>query len=110
MMLYRTNIVIKKFLLQRSVNISSFTKSICHQNQSHTLLLHRTPLIIANRYFTSFDDKHNRPSVKSNRTAGFLSSIALGGAFLFGKTKYLLAALKLTKATPLISMLLSSGA
>lgn len=37
------------------------------------------------------------------------AALATGGIFLFGKTKYILVALKLTKMTPLISMLLTSA-
>ncbi len=45
-----------------------------------------------------------------SRKVGMLSSIGLGATLLFGKTKYLLVALKVTKAAPLVSMVLSSGA
>lgn len=41
--------------------------------------------------------------------AGILASLGLGASFLFGKTKFLFAALKITKAAPLISMLVTSA-
>ena len=40
---------------------------------------------------------------------GTVASIGAGATFLFGKAKYLLVAAKLTKVTPLLSMILTSG-
>ena len=49
----------------------------------------------------------NKPQQKSR--TGMLISLGLGASFLAGKMKFVLVALKLTKATPLISMVLTSA-
>ena len=49
----------------------------------------------------------NKPQQKSQ--TGMLISLGLGASFLAGKMKFVLVALKLTKATPLISMVLTSA-
>ena len=46
----------------------------------------------------------------SSKGLGPIATIGLGGSFLFGKAKYLFVALKLTKFTPFISMVISAGA
>ena len=56
----------------------------------------------------SSDDKSNpEPEKKSRR--GVLISMGLGASFLFGKMKFVLVALKITKAAPLISMVVTSA-
>lgn len=49
------------------------------------------------------------PTPPKSRT-GMMVSIGLGASFLFGKLKFVLIGLKLTKAAPLISMVISSAA
>lgn len=49
-----------------------------------------------------------RPPTNSSR-GGMIASLGLGASFLFGKTKFLLGALKITKAGPLLSMLATSA-
>lgn len=51
-------------------------------------------------------DRDSKPVVKSK--AGMFASIGLGVSLLAGKAKYALVALKLTKAAPLASMVISS--
>ena len=50
------------------------------------------------------------PPASGNSRAGLIASAALAGSFLFGKMKFVLVGLKLTKAMPLASMVLSSFA
>ena len=50
---------------------------------------------------------HREPDNKKSRM-GMLASIGVGASFLVGKTKYALVALKLTKAAPLVSMIITS--
>jgi hypothetical protein len=47
------------------------------------------------------------PKLRSR--GGMIASAGLGASFLFGKTKFLLGALKITKAGPLLSMLVTSA-
>ena len=51
----------------------------------------------------------DNPTPPKSRT-GMMVSIGLGASFLFGKLKFVLIGLKLTKAAPLISMVISSAA
>ena len=50
---------------------------------------------------------NNKPAPRSR--AGMLVSLGIGASFLFGKMKFVLIGLKLTKAAPLISMLITSA-
>lgn len=52
------------------------------------------------------DDDREDPEKKSK--TGIIASAAVGASFLLGKTKYAFAALKLTKAAPMVSMVLTS--
>ena len=54
------------------------------------------------------EDKKNVEKPKSSKT-GMLISLGVGASFLMGKMKFVLVGLKLTKATPLISMVLTSA-
>ena len=60
--------------------------------------------LITNRGFSG----NSRQPVKPGRK-GALATLGVGASFLFGKTKFLLGALKITKAGPLISMLITSA-
>ena len=53
--------------------------------------------------------EEDEESGKQPSRAGKLGAAAATASVLFGKTKYVLAALKLTKMTPLISMMLTSA-
>jgi len=58
-----------------------------------------------------FSSQSNRPPTNNKRSLGNIAGMAGTGALvLFGKTKYVLAALKLTKLAPLGSMILTVGA
>lgn len=65
-------------------------------------------------YYKPLEDKQHegqqeveKPPQKSR--SGMLISLGLGASFLAGKMKFVLVGLKLTKATPLISMVLTSA-
>lgn len=51
------------------------------------------------------DENHE----KNKKTMGMISGTVVAGSVLFGKTKYVLAALKLTKMAPLASMVITSA-
>eukprot|EP01036_Dinobryon_divergens_P034491 gene34491-44571_t len=53
---------------------------------------------------------NNISGAKKSSKISLLTTVGLGASLLIGKTKYLFVALKLTKAAPLISMVLSSFA
>ncbi len=57
------------------------------------------------RRFSSNDDHEEK--VKKSKL-GMIASVGLGASMLMGKTKYVFVALKLTKAAPLASMILTS--
>lgn len=59
-------------------------------------------------FSTEKDDK-NTPEPKQSRL-GMLATAGVGASFLFGKMKFVLIGLKLTKAAPLASMVLTSFA
>ncbi len=64
---------------------------------------------------SKFNYSHTRPLSggripPQKSKAGMLASLGVGASILLGKTKYVLVALKLTKAAPLASMLLTSFA
>jgi len=51
----------------------------------------------------------NNTENKNKNNFGMFASVIAAGSLLFGKTKYILGALKLTKAVPLVSMVVSSA-
>lgn len=54
------------------------------------------------------DENENRGVTTTSNRTGMIASAALFGSMLIGKTKYLFVALKLTKAMPLVSMVITS--
>eukprot|EP01035_Chromulina_nebulosa_P027887 gene27887-36733_t len=62
------------------------------------------------RHFSTSNDPNNISGAKKSSKISLLTTVGLGASLLIGKTKYLFVALKLTKAAPLISMVLSSFA
>jgi hypothetical protein len=50
-------------------------------------------------------DQDNRPPPKKEEKSkwGVIASVGMGATFLLGKAKYVLVAMKLTKAAPLLS-------
>ena len=64
------------------------------------------------RCIRSFSDQQQRERERERqpkRNAGRLGAAAAAASVLLGKTKYVLAGLKLTKMTPLVSMVLTSA-
>ena len=57
------------------------------------------------RYLSSRKDQKGKPD-----RFGYLASAAMGASVLFGKAKYLVVALKITKLGPLLSMVMTSFA
>lgn len=70
--------------------------------------LQPAPLFLSTRRYSS--QKPTDEDQKQSRLMRVGGSLALGASVLLGKTKYVLVALKLTKAAPLVSMLLTSFA
>lgn len=68
----------------------------------------RGPTTVCGIQTARFSTDRRQPDPKSGRN-GVLASLGLGASFLFGKTKFLLAALKITKVGPLLSMLATSA-
>lgn len=65
-------------------------------------------LFLCSRNYSENSDK--KPTPPTQNRIGLLASVGLGASLLMTKTKYVLVALKLTKAAPLASMVLSSFA
>lgn len=82
-------------------------RQICTIRKSFAQRASMAPFNI-NIKFMSSEKRGGKDDEKGSRR-GALATIGLGASLLLGKTKYLLAALKITKAAPLISMLLTSA-
>lgn len=93
--------VLRPLKLKHVINL--YERNICRP-----ILRSQFPLTIQRCFSDQRRDEGN--DKMQSRKVGMLSSIGLGATLLFGKTKYLLVALKFTKAAPLVSMVLSSGA
>lgn len=98
---------------------------ITHTNKLHICGISQVNCVITRNhsFFSSNKDfRRNKPpiseQIKQNinrvlmhrKNVGSLATIGLGASLLFGKAKYVLVGLKLTKLTPLISMMISTGA
>lgn len=74
--------------------------------------LHARPSCLGGNLYSlqtvRFSSGEPRPRPGAGR-GSMLASLGLGASFLFGKTKFLLGALKITKAGPLLSMLITSA-
>jgi hypothetical protein len=97
--------------LGRKCFASSINPSSGRVGSCSPILITITPLRYCSyRYSSSNDPKRSQYDQSSNKKASMLASLGIGASLLFGKTKYVFAALKLTKAAPLASMVLSSFA
>ena len=88
---------------------------IATRNSNHSTTVLR-PIVFSSKKFLSTgpSNKDDGPEKGGNKPPSRIGSIVLSaaaaGTFLIGKTKYLLVALKLTKAAPLVSMMITSVA
>mmetsp|Transcript_16825 Transcript_16825/g.38861 ORF Transcript_16825/g.38861 Transcript_16825/m.38861 type:complete len:417 (-) Transcript_16825:12-1262(-) len=95
--------------IDRNNNIGFF--SIFHQQhkqQPHNQMPSRSPNYNSVAYFSRSRQNRRPPSNKSG-IRNTIGMIGTGALVLFGKTKYVLAALKLTKLAPLGSMIITVG-
>jgi hypothetical protein len=81
----------------------------------HHVTLSVPPLhqFVPRRHFSEkkpIDEQKSDQTSSSKSSAGMIGSAALAGSVLFGKAKYVLVALKVTKLSSVASMLLSSAA
>ena len=113
----RPSSTISSSFFNRNVTLSTFQQQ--QQQQRRPRYPHQipsqSPISGSLAYFSSNMPRPPPPppppSKKNGRSLGNMAGmVGTGGLVLFGKTKYILAALKLTKLAPLGSMLLSVGA
>lgn len=84
-----------------------------HKISQITRYSYQLTTLTGRRFFTqkSFnDDEKKHIQENSSSKVGMIGSAAVAGSVLFGKAKYVIAALKITKLSSLASMLLSSAA
>jgi hypothetical protein len=105
---------------------SSAVRAVTRRSLTSTSLVKVSPLILRSlpwkfsncRYLCQLnsnrnDEKQQKQLGEKNQSssnAGMLGSVALAGSVFFGKAKYVIAALKITKLSSLASMMLSSVA
>ena len=102
-----------KFLFSSREIKPSFTYTQCqkfHTSKSFLVTDYQRhqPIVLHKKFLSS---NKSSPDVKGDNSSSRISTIAsvgLGLSVLLGKTKYVLVALKLTKAAPLLSMIATS--
>ncbi|KAL7515960.1 hypothetical protein ACHAWX_001026 [Stephanocyclus meneghinianus] len=99
--------------LDRPGRVQSFQsmKSAYNASSSITSLRITSPFFLGSTHFAAIRIySSSRPPPPKNRFTAVLGTIGAGGLVLWGKGKYILGALKLTKFASLGSMLLTVGA
>ena len=100
---------LSRYGMLNNIGFSSVMRQQKHNRHQNFQIASVSPNIGSIAYFSGQNNLTPRPPPKQSSLGSIAGMAGTGALVLFGKTKYVLAALKLTKLAPLGSMILTVG-